>query len=99
LDGFPLYWVEKPNLQKPRCLEDLPSQEREVCNLLSGLQSPFNTVELHKLEFSSKALKGYTGTLFDFALTCLLAYCVGLASYALLFSCAGMVLNAEKIGC
>jgi len=23
LDGFPLYWAEKPNLQKPRCLEDL----------------------------------------------------------------------------
>jgi len=26
----------------------------------------------------------------------LLAYCVGLASHALLFSCAGVVLNAEK---
>ena len=24
LDGFLLYWAENPNLQKPRCLEDLP---------------------------------------------------------------------------
>jgi len=37
LDGFPLYWAEKPKLEKPRCLEDLPPQEWEVCDLLSGL--------------------------------------------------------------
>jgi len=60
LDEFPLYWAEKPNLQKPRCLEDLPPQEREVCNLFFGLQAPFNTVELLKIEFSPKALKSYT---------------------------------------
>ncbi|XP_068497707.1 uncharacterized protein [Phaseolus vulgaris] len=29
LDGFPFYWVEKPGLKKPRCLEDLASQDRE----------------------------------------------------------------------
>jgi len=63
LDRFPLYWAEKPKLKKPRCLEDLPPQEREVCDLLSGLQAPFNTVELLKLEFSPKALKGYIATL------------------------------------
>jgi len=57
LDGFPLYWVEKPNLQKPRCLEDLLPQEREVCKLLSGLHTPFSTLELLKLEFSPNALK------------------------------------------
>jgi len=40
LDEFPLYWEEKPKLKKPRCLEDLPPREREVCDLLSGLQAP-----------------------------------------------------------
>ena len=28
LDGFPLYWTEKPILQRARCLEDLSPQER-----------------------------------------------------------------------
>jgi len=78
LDRFPLYWAKKPNLQKPRYLEDLPSQEQEVCNLLSGLQAPFNTVELLKLEFSPKTLKSYIGMLFDYAFSCLFAYCVDL---------------------
>jgi len=76
LDGLPLYWAEKPNLQKPRCLENIPSQEREVCDLLSGLQAPFNTVELLKLKFSPKALKDYIGTLFDSTFTCLYLHTV-----------------------
>ena len=62
LDGFPLYWAEKPNLQKPRSLEDLLPQEREVCDLFSGLHTPFSTLELLKLEFSPKVLKSYIGT-------------------------------------
>jgi len=36
LDGFPLYWVEKSRLKKPRSLEDLASQEREVCEFFSN---------------------------------------------------------------
>jgi len=32
LNGFPLYWVEKPNLQKPRCLEDLLPQDGKCAN-------------------------------------------------------------------
>ena len=62
LDGFPFYWAKKPKVKKPRCLEDLPPREREVCDFLSGLQSLFSTVKLLKLEFSPKALKGYIGT-------------------------------------
>ena len=31
LDGFPLYWVEKAGLKKPRSLEDLAQPDREVC--------------------------------------------------------------------
>ena len=75
LDKFPLYWAEKPNLHQPRCLEDLLPQEREVCNLLSGLQAPFNTVELLKLEFSPKALKGYIGTCLTFLMLISLCLC------------------------
>ena len=62
MDEFPLYWAEKPKLKKPWCLEDLPPQDREVCNLLSELQAPFNMAELLKLEFRPKTLKGYIGT-------------------------------------
>ena len=47
-----------------------------MCNILSGLQAPFNTVELLKLEFSPKALKGYIGTLFDSAFTSLYLHTV-----------------------
>jgi len=38
-----------------------------VCDFLYGLQALFNTIELLKLEFSPKALKGYIGTLFAYA--------------------------------
>ena len=69
LDGFPPYWAKKPNLQKPRCLEDLLPQEREVCDLLSGLHTPFSTLELLKLEFRPKALKSYISTFFIFDLS------------------------------
>ena len=61
LDGFPLYWTKKPNLQRPRSLEDLAPQERGVCEFHSGLLAPFNTLELLKHEFSPKSLKTYIG--------------------------------------
>jgi len=61
LYGFPLYWAEKPNLQSPRSLEDLPPQERGICEFLSGLQNPFSTLELLKREFSPKNLKKCIG--------------------------------------
>ena len=59
LDGFPLYWTEKPILQRLRSLEDLAPQERGVCEFLSGLPAPFSTLELLKHEFSPKSLKTY----------------------------------------
>jgi len=31
LDGFPLYWMEKLGLKKPRSLEDLTPQDRGTC--------------------------------------------------------------------
>jgi len=95
LDGFPLYWVEKTGLKKPRSLEDLAPPNREVCQLLSSLEVVFNTVELIKLEYSLKALKGYIGIFSCFCFY-LLAHCVGSLSYALLITHADMVLNEEK---
>jgi len=62
LDGFPLYWVEKPGLKKPRSLEDLTPPDREMCQLFSGLEAVFDTVKLIKLEFCAKTLKSYIGT-------------------------------------
>jgi len=59
LDGFPLYWTEKPILQRPRSLEDLALQEWGVCEFLSGLLTPFSILELLKHEFSPKSLKTY----------------------------------------
>jgi len=97
LDGFPLYWVEKAGLKKPRSLEDLASPNREVCQFLSSLRVVFNTAELIKLEYSHKPFKAYIDTLSDFVLYCFLPYYVGLCSYALLFSCVDMVLNVEKM--
>ena len=61
LDGFPLYWVKEPGLKKPRSLEDLPTREREVCAFFSNLGALFSTIELIKLEYNPKALKGYIG--------------------------------------
>ena len=42
LDGFPLYWVEKPGLKRPRSLKDLTPPNREMCKLLSGLGVVFD---------------------------------------------------------
>jgi len=50
LDGFPLYWVEKPGLKKPRSLEDLSLPDREVCGFLSSLGVAFNNANLIKNE-------------------------------------------------
>ena len=66
LEGFPLYWVEKPGLKKPRSLEDLTPPDREVCGFLSSLGAVFNTVDLIKHEFHHKILKAEIGTCFPF---------------------------------
>jgi len=49
LDEFPLYWVEKPRLKKPRSLEDFTPPDREVCEFLSSLGVMFSTTKLIKL--------------------------------------------------
>jgi len=61
LDGIPLYWTQKHKFKRPRCLEDLPSREREVCDFLSNLQAVFSTAKLIKNEYSPMGLKAYIG--------------------------------------
>jgi len=63
LDDFPLYWVEKPGVKKPRSLEDLTPSDHEAGQLFSSLGVVFDTAKLIKLEFFVKALKSYIGTI------------------------------------
>jgi len=71
LDGFPLYWVEKLGLKKPRSLEDLTPPDREVCKFLSSLGVVFSIAELIKLEYSPKFLKSHIGTFLPFPMSLL----------------------------
>ena len=78
--------MEKPGVKKPRSLDDLAPPDCEVFQLLSSLGVVFDTTELIKLEFSAKALKGYSVTFTISALYLLLvACCVDLVSYARVF--------------
>ena len=98
--------MEKPGIKILRSLDDLAPPDCEVCQLLLSLGVVFNIVELIKLEFSVKALKGYIGTFtISASYLLLVACCVDLVSYACVLAdltlthCAShayMVLNAEK---
>ena len=61
LDGFPLYWTEKPNPTKPKSLDELSSADREVCVALAGLKIIFHTSTLIAREFDANALSAYFG--------------------------------------
>ena len=87
--------MEKPRLKNTRSLEDLTSQDHEMCQLLSGLGVVFDTAKLIKLEFCAKALKIYIGTILIFASYWLPIACC-LVSYPLLFLCRHMALNEKK---
>ena len=76
LDRFPLYCVQEPELKKPRCLEELPTREREVCEFFSKLGAVFSTIELIKLEYNLKSLKAYIGTPFPLFLLMFLFTCM-----------------------
>ena len=61
LDGFPLYWTEKPNPTKPKSLDELSSADREVCVALAGLKIVFHNSTLIAREFDANALSAYFG--------------------------------------
>jgi len=46
LDGFPLYWVKEVKLTKPKTLDELPSADRGVCQVLANMGVIFNTTQL-----------------------------------------------------
>ena len=61
LDGFPLYWTEKPNPTKPKSQDELASADREVCVALVGLKVIFHTPTLISGEFKANAFSAYFG--------------------------------------
>jgi len=53
-----LYWVKKVKLTKPKSLDELPSTDREACQILTSVRA-FNTSTLISLEYNVEALAKY----------------------------------------
>ena len=64
LEGFPLYWSEKPISTKPKALDKLVSADKEVCKVLTGLGVVFDTAKLIANEFKAHGLSTYFGICF-----------------------------------
>ena len=58
LDGFPLYWVNEVKTMKSKSLDELPSNDREACKILTSVGG-FDTATLISLEFNADALEKY----------------------------------------
>ena len=58
LNGFPLYWVKKLKLTKPKTLDELCSTDREVCLILASV-GVLDTTELIAREYDSATLTQY----------------------------------------
>jgi len=58
LDGFPLYWVKEVKTAKPKSLDELPSNDREACQILTSAGG-FDTATLISLEYNAEALAKY----------------------------------------
>ena len=61
LDGFPLYWTERPKLLRAKTLEELSPADREVSKALAGLGIVFDTLKLVASEYNAHALTTYFG--------------------------------------
>ena len=61
LDGFPLYWMERPKLLRAKTLEELSPADREVSKALAGLGIVFDTLKLVASEYNAHALTTYFG--------------------------------------
>ena len=61
LDGFPLYWTERPKLLRAKTLEELSPTDREVSKALAGLGIVFDTLKLVASEYNAHALTTYFG--------------------------------------
>jgi len=58
LDGFPLYWVKEVKTMKSKSLDELPSTDREACQILASVGG-FETATLINLEFNADPLAKY----------------------------------------
>jgi len=58
LDGFPLYWVPEVKLTKPKTLDELPSTDREVCQILASM-GVLDTSILIAREYDAETLTRY----------------------------------------
>jgi len=58
LDDFPLYWVEEVKLTKPKSLDELPSADRKICQVL-GSVGGFDTSILISREHDAEGLTRY----------------------------------------
>ena len=61
LDGFPLYWVKEVKLTKPKTLDELPSIDREVCQILASV-GVLDTAQLIAREYDAETLTRYIST-------------------------------------
>ena len=61
LDGFPLYWTERPKLLRAKTLEELSPADREVSKALAWLGIVFDTLKLVASEYNAHALTTYFG--------------------------------------
>jgi len=58
LDGFTLYWVKEVQTMKPKSLDELPSNDREACQIMTSVEG-FETATLINLGFNADALARY----------------------------------------
>ena len=61
LNGFPLYWVQEVKLTKPKSLDELPSADREVCQILASV-GVLDTCILISREYDAEGLTRYIST-------------------------------------
>jgi len=65
LDGFPLYWIEKPNSKLTQFLDKLAPVNQEICKFFISLHVAFDTAYLLAHEYDADSLKSYTDTHFS----------------------------------
>ena len=58
LDGFPLYWVKEVKPTKSKSHDELPSNDREACEILTSAGG-FDNATLISLEYNAEALAKY----------------------------------------
>jgi len=90
LDGFPLYRVKKVKLTKPKSLDELPSTDREACQILASV-GVFDTSILISREYDAEALASYISTrTTSFNPLFFASTCFSFANYLYAFSCRNL---------